>query len=153
MIFFTTDELQLEIDLLNWYRGEAAKRGYVDADVVQSSADDSRVMNVFVRDAAEDILIWANVNDAKLMLDLTDEGVLFTLEKVRADREYLVPVLRAAMRKYIVAYVRFRWMATVKPEWTDGVELDRFRYDIERLIKGVKDYGRIRRRSTNLAGI
>ena len=153
MIFFTTDELRLEIDLLNYYKGEAAKRGDMDADVVQSSADDTRVMNIFIRDAAEDILIWANVNDARLTLDITDEGILFGLTPVRADKEYLVPVLKAAIRKYIVAYVRFRWLATVKPEWAVGIELDRFRYDIERFIKSIRDYGTVRRRATNLAGI
>ncbi len=153
MIFFTTDELRQEIDLLNWYRGEAAKRGDVNADVAQSSVDDNRVMGIFLRDAAEDILIWANVNDARLTLNVTDEGLSFDLQPLDSEKEYLIPVLRAAMRKYIVTYVRFRWLLTVKPEWTDGISLERFRYDIERLVRSVLKYGRVRRRSTNLAGI
>lgn len=153
MIYFTTDELRLEIDLLNWYRGEAAKRNDLDADVAQSSVDDNRVMGVFLRDAAEDILIWGNVNDARLTLSVTDESLSFDLHPLDREKEYLIPVLRAAMRKYIVAYVRFRWLLTVKPEWTDGTGLDRYRFDIERLIKSVLKYEKVRRRATNLAGI
>lgn len=152
MILYIEDLLR-EINILNWYRGESAKRGEPDAVVVQSGADEQDALMYHVRAAVNVVVLLANPNKVKFACEYADDALHFSLSPVRVGREYLMEVLRNAIRQFIVYEVRRLWMMTVRPEWADASLREELLASIRMAMSGVTTQNRVRRRATDLAGI
>ena len=152
MILYVEDLLK-EINILNWYRGEAAKRGDVDADVVQSDAGTQDAMLHFIRKAVTDILVFLNSGNMKFTCETDNDKLIFELTPIREDKRYMLDVLKEAIRQYIVFEVRLLWMMTVRPEWANASFRNELKDNIISAFSCVAGGERVRRRSTNLAGI
>lgn len=152
MILYIEDLLR-EINILNFYKGEAAKRGDMNADVVQSDAGQQDVMGYFIRKVVTDILIFLNNGSVAFTCENKDDQLRFTLNPIREDRPHMKDVLKEAIRQYIVFEVRRLWMMTVRPEWADHSIREELRWDIKTAFSAVAKYEKVRRRATNLAGI
>lgn len=148
------EDLLREINILNWYRGEAAKRVDISADLVQSGSDQQDALKSHIRSAVTDILLFANSNRVKFTCEVADDALNFSLEPLRAGREYMKDILREAIRQYIIYEVRRLWMMMMRPEWADASLREELRQNIKSAMSAVTAGGeRIRRRPTDLAGI
>lgn len=153
MIIYIEDLLR-EINLLNWYRGEAAKRVDENADFVQSDIDQQDVLLNHIRNAVTDILLFPNANRVKFTCQHREDALVFDLSPLRVGREHLLEILKEAVRQYIVYEVRRLWMKTVRPEWADASIREELRRNIRDAMSAVTAGGnRVRRRPTDLAGI
>lgn len=154
MIILYIEDLIKEINILNWYRGEAAKRVDVNADIVQSDTDQQDALLYHIRNAVTDILLFANANRVKFTCEHRDDALKFDLSPIREGREHIIDILKGAIRQYIVYEVRRLWMMTVRPEWADASIREELRRNIKDAMSAVTAGGnRVRRRPTDLAGI
>lgn len=154
MIILYIEDLLKEINILNWYRGEAAKRVDVNADIVQSDTDQQDALSYHIRNAVTDILLFANMNRVKFTCEHRDDALIFELSPIREGREHIIDILKGAIRQYIVYEVRRLWMMTVRPEWADASIREELRRNIKDAMSAVTAGGnRVRRRPTDLAGI
>ena len=119
MILYIED-LEREINLVNYYKGEAAKRGDINADVVQSDAGQQDVMGYFMRKAVTDVLLLLETGSTKFTYKTDSDKLVFELSPVNEDKRYMLDVLKEAIRQYLVYEVRRLWMMTVRPEWADS---------------------------------
>lgn len=150
MILYIED-LFREINILNWYRGEAVKRHDDSADLVQSDIDQQDALMYHMRNAVVDVLSLANPNNIKFTCDYSDDQLKFSISPVREGREYLLELLKNCIRQFIVAEVRRLWMMNMRPEWADNTKR-------ESLIKNIKDAmgactmigNRVRRRAATM---
>ena len=150
MIIFIEDLLR-EINILNWYRGEAAKRTDVNADLVQSDSDQQDAILYHLRNAVVDVLQFANPNRVKFICDYEDDALKFSISPVREGREYMLDILKESIRQYLVFEVRRLWMMTVRPEWADDSLRASLRTNILEAINSSTTGGnRVRRRATTM---
>lgn len=147
------DDLLKEIDVLNWYRGEAEKRGDSSAAVVQSDKDSQDAMLYFIRKSVTDVLLLLNTGSSMFTCTSDDDILVFNLSPVREDRRYMLDVLKEAIRQYIVFEVRRLWMMTVRPAWADSSIREELRNNMRDASRSVSKGETVRRRATNLAGI
>jgi hypothetical protein len=149
MIIFIEDLLR-EINILNWYRGEAAKRTDVNADLVQSDSDQQDALLYHLRNAVNDVLMFANPNRVKFICDYEDDRLVFSISPVREGREYLLDILKESIRQYLVFEVRRLWMMTVRPEWADDSLREPLRANILEAMNNSTSGNKVRRRATTM---
>ena len=148
MILYKEDILR-EVNILNWYKGEAAKNGDADAVFVQSDADTQDALLYHMRNAVNDVLLFANANRVKFTCEQKDDYLSFSLSPLREGREHLLDVLKEAIRQYIVYEVRRLWMMEVKPGWADSSLRESLRENIRQAMNDVTAMGeKVRRRYT-----
>ena len=143
------EDIKREVDILNWYKGEAKKHGDIEAVVVQTDADTQDVFSYHLRSAVTDVLTFANANRVKFTCEHKDDRLAFSLSPLREGREYLLELLKEAIRQYLVYEVRRLWMTNVKPEWADASLRESLRENIRQVMNDVTSMGKkIRRRYT-----
>ena len=131
MILYIEDLLR-EINILNWYKGEAVKRNDENADKIQTDCDTQDALMYHLRNAVTDVLSLANPNNLKFTCDYSDDRLKFSLSPIREGREYMLELLKNCIRQYLVAEVRRLWMRNVRPEWADASKH-------ESLLKNIRD--------------
>ena len=150
MIIYIEDLLR-EIDIKNWYRGEASKNGDESAVFVQSGKDTQDVMMFYIRGAVNDVLLMANANRVVFRCEYKDDALNFTIEPLRAGREHLLAVLKESVRLYIVYEARRLWMMNIRPEWADASLREALRLNIREAMNGVTALGnKVRRRAATM---
>ena len=152
MILYIED-LLADINVMNWYRGEAEKRNDVNADLVQSDITNQDVILEFVKTAVNDVLLMANPNRVKFLCEYKDDALAFSLSPLRDGREHLMGVLKEAIRIYIITEVRRLWMMTMKPEWADDTLRGELKVRIMDAMNAVTDRGEIVRRRYSTMGL
>lgn len=149
MILYIED-LFREINILNWYRGEAAKNGDPNAVFVQSNQDTEDALLYYLRNAVNDVLQFANPNRVKFTCKYEDDALKFSISPVREGREYLLDVLKESIRQYLVFEVRRLWMMTVRPEWADDSLRASLRANILEAMNNSTKGNKVRRRATTM---
>ena len=149
MILYIED-LKREIDILNWYRGEAVKRNDENADKVQSNADTQDAIMYHLRSAVVDVLQFANPNRVKFTCKYEDDALKFSISPVREGREYLLDILKESIRQYLVFEVRRLWMMNIRPEWADDSLRASLRANILEAMNSSTKGNKVRRRATTM---
>lgn len=150
MLLYVEDIIR-EVDLLNWYRGEASKRMDENADLVQSSREQQDVVMDLMRGVVTDVLLLANHNRVRFSCDYVDDMLKFDLSPIREERRYLLRVLKEALRRYIVYEIRRLWMTLMRPEWAETSMRESLRQDIRDVLNACTTMGeRVRRRATTM---
>ena len=146
------EELLREVNILNWYRGEAAKNGGdMSADVVQSDIDEQEAMMGYIKGAVNTVLLLANSNRVEFRCERKDDALHFSIAPVREGKEYLLEVLKEAIRLFLVAEVRLMWMLNIRKEWADATMRDMLIMNIREAMSAVTSMGnKIRRRATTM---
>lgn len=143
------EDIKREVDILNWYKGEAKKHGDIEAVVVQTDADTHDVFSYHLRSAVTDVLAFANANRVKFTCEYKDDKLAFSISPLREGREYLLGLLKEAIRQYLVYEVRRRWMMEVREEWADSSLRESLRENIRQVMNDVTAMGKkVRRRYT-----
>lgn len=152
MILHIEDILR-EINILNWYRGEAAKNGDPTAVFVQTNEETQDALLYHLRSAVNDLLLFANPNRVKFTCKYEDDALRFSISPVREGREYLLDILREGIRQYLIYEVRRLWMMTVRPEWADSTLRESMRMNIKDAMSSVTSMGNKVRRRAAIMGI
>ena len=146
MILYIEDILK-EVNILNWYKGEQAKAGDSAAVFMQSDADAQDALLYHLRNAVTDVLQFANANRVKFTCEHKDDALMFSLSPLREGREYLLDILKEAIRQYLVYEVRRLWLTNVKPELADSSLRESLRENIRKAMNDVTAMGeKVRRR-------
>ena len=149
MILYIED-LYREINILNWYRGEAAKNGDPNAVFVQSNQDTQDALRYHLRNVVNDVVQFANPNRVKFTCKYEDDALKFSISPVREGREYLLDVLKEAIRQYLVFEVRRLWMMNIRPEWADDSLRTSLRANILEAMNNSTKGNKVRRRATTM---
>ena len=145
------EDMKREIDILNWYKGEAAKRADLDAALVQSGNDQQDAILYHLRSAVTDILVDANSNRVKFTCAYDDDALTFSLSPLREGKEYMLDILKEALRQYLVYEVRRLWMMNMRPEWADASLKGRLQQNIRDAMSASTSMGaKVRRRATTM---
>lgn len=148
MILYIEDLLR-KINIKNWYLGEARKNADPDAVFVQSDADAQDILLDYMQTVVNDVLLFANANRVKLTCEQMDDMLTFSLSPLREGREYLLDVLKNAIKQYLVYEIRRLWMMEMKPEWADSSLRESLRENIRQAMNDVTAMGeKVRRRYT-----
>ena len=146
MIIYIED-LFREINILNWYKGEAAKNGVPDATAAETNADTQDALMFHLRSAITDMLSLANLNWMKFTCEYKDDSLEFSLSPLREGRDYLLELLKNCIRQYLVYEVRRLWMMNVRPDWADASMRESLRQNIKDAMTAcTKPKERVRRR-------
>lgn len=146
--------LQRQIDLLTYYRGEAAKREDVNADLQQTSEDNADVLKGFLATACNNAAALCAKRMVTVDYSLTDTALLFHLSPTHEENVYLVPLLKKALEDYLVNHCIYEWMLTMREEWAlTYLHLQPACEASLEKIMAMLYRRRVRRRSTDLAGI
>lgn len=146
MIIYIED-LFREINILNWYKGEAAKNGVPDATAAETNADTQDALMFHLRSAITDMLSLANLNWMKFTCEYKDDSLEFSLSPLREGRDYLLELLKNCIRQYLVYEVRRLWMMNVRPDWADASMRESLRQNIKDTMAAcTKPKERVRRR-------
>ena len=146
MIIYIED-LFREINILNWYKGEAVKNGDPDATAAETNADTQDALIYHLRDAVTDMLSLANLNWMKFTCEYKDDSLIFSLSPLREGREYLLELLKNCIRQYLVYEVRRLWLMNVRPDWADATKRESLRENIRQVMNDATSMGvKVRRR-------
>lgn len=146
MILYIEDLLR-EINILNWYKGEAVKRNDENADKIQTNCDTQDALMYHMRDAVTDVLSFANLNWMKFTCEHKDDSLIFSLSPLREGREHLLELLKNCIRQYLVYEVRRLWMMNVRPDWADATKRESLRENIRQVMNDATSMGvKVRRR-------
>lgn len=141
------EDIKREVDILNWYKGEARKHGDSEAAIVQSDADTQDAFMYQLRNAVTDILTFANANRVKFTCEHKDDMLTFSISPLREGREYLLDLLKETIRQYLVYEVRRLWMMEVRQEWADSSLRESLRENIRQVMNDATSMGvKVRRR-------
>lgn len=152
MIIYIEDILR-EVDILNWYRGEAAKQKEPEAVVTQSNSETQDAMLYHLRQAVVEVLNLANANRVKFTCENKDDALVFSLSPLRAGREYCLSILKECIRLFLVAEVRRLWMMNIRPEWADATMRESLLANIRKVMNDATAMGEKVRRRCAIMGI
>ena len=148
-------ELQQQIDLRNFYMGESAKRNDKDADTIQSSKEDEDLLITFTHTACNALVTAVALRFPSISYTIDEKEIVIEFETPDGSRNYLLPVLERATLDYLVNETRVQWLLLRRPEMAKSSISLRPELCSNVLFTFAKLYNnkKIRRRSTNLAGI
>ena len=142
-ILIKRDELQQQIDLKNYYLGDAAKRKDVDADTLQSSNDEKELFVMFITRALNELVTAVALRFSSITYTIEDEYIELTFETAGEGRPHLLPLLKQAITDYLVNETLMPYM----------IMRQSLESNVQHLFAKFYNSTPVRRRSTNLAGI
>ena len=147
MMTIGIDELLREIDVLNWYRGEALKRGEETAVMVQTAREQQTAMMYHMETARTMMMARVNTQRVRMTCDVDGEEMTFTLTPIRRGKEYLLEMIRGMIKQYLVAETRRLWMMNINPQWADATMRETMEMNLTEMIALATDAGpKVRRR-------
>ncbi|MBO7302525.1 MAG: hypothetical protein J6U58_07460 [Bacteroidaceae bacterium] len=148
-------DLRQQIDLRNFYMGESAKRNDINADTMQSSNDDEKLLLMFTQRACNELITTVAVRFPSITSNADTENITITFESETTPPQHLLTMLKQAISDYIVNDVNMHWLLTVKPEMAQtNISLRSVLYsNVQMMFAKIYNRQKLRRRSTNLAGI
>lgn len=145
MILYIEDLLR-EVNIKNWYLGEARKKADNDAVFVQSDVDAQDILLYHLRQAVVSVLQMANNNRVVFTCDYKDDALVFAISPIRQGREHLIGLLKESIRLFLVAEIRLLWMMNTKPEWADATMREGLIANIRQAMNDVTFGEKVRRR-------
>lgn len=147
--------LQQQIDLKNYYMGESAKRKDIDADTIQSNKDDEELLRTFASEAANGLVTAVALRFPYIAWRMEEGYLSFTFESTDNSRAHLLPMLKQAVIDYLVNEIGMQWLLLRQPQMAQtNISLKNILYNnVQQLFAKFYNRSKVRRRSTDLAGI
>ncbi len=154
-IIIGKDGLLRQIDLRNYYMGEAAKRKDIDAVTIQSSKDDEELLYMFMTKACNELVTAVALRFPFISTSTDNDELGITFETECEYPSYLLPLLQQSITDYLVNEVTAQWLLTRRPEMAQShISLRAALYsNVQQMFAKIYGRRRIRRRATDLAGI
>ena len=155
IITIQKSELQQQIDLRNHYMGESAKRKDKDADTIQSSKDDEDLLLIFTKRACNELVTAVALRFSSIEYTIEKNSIVFKFETQGGERSHLLPILKQAILDFLVNETTMHWMLLRSPQMAQTyISLRAGLYsNVQFAFAKMYNSKKIRRRSTNLAGI
>ena len=147
--------LQRQIDLENYYMGDAAKRKDIDAATIQSSKEDEELLYMLIEKACNELITTVALRFPYITTIAGEENVEITFESVCDYPSHLLPLLQQAVTDYLVNETITRWLLLRRPEMAQSRILLRTSLynNVQNLFAKIYNRQKRRRRPTDLAGI
>ena len=135
--------------------GESAKRKDRDADTIQSSKDDEDLLIAFTRTACNELVTAVALRFPSISYTIEKKEIIFEFETQDDSRSHLLPMLTQAISDYLVNETIMHWLLLRRPEFAQTtISLSKSLYNnVLFMFAKIYNTKKIRRRSTNLAGI
>lgn len=149
------NELQQQINLRNYYMGEAAKRKDPDTATIQSCTDDEELLYMFMKRACNELLTAVALRFPYIYGSVGNENIEITFDTETGYPEHLLPMLQQAVTDYFVNESIMQWLLLRSPEMAQSyISLRSSLYNnIQHLFGKIYSHKKLRRRTTDLAGI
>ena len=154
-ILIRRNELQQQIDLRNYYMGDAAKRKELDAVSIQSSKDDEQLLYMFISKACNELVTAVALRFPYISANINADNVEISFETRHDFPQHLLPLLQQSINDYIVNEAITQWLLVRRPEMAHSNIAARANlyYNVQHTFAKIYNRQKIRRRSTDLAGI
>ena len=154
-IIIDRNALQQQVDLRNYYMGEAIKRNDLNADVVQSNAEDKDLFLMFLKEACNELLSAVALRFVSLSYEIDKEYILITIESEGNIQPHIIPLLKQSINDYLVNELVLQWLLMRRPEVASNyISLRPILYNnVQQQLAKLSYTRKVRRRSTDLAGI
>ncbi|MBR2318505.1 MAG: hypothetical protein IKA52_02385 [Bacteroidaceae bacterium] len=154
-ILIKRSELQRQIDLKNYYMGESAKRKEIDATTIQSSKDDEELLYTFIQRACNELVTAVALRFPFIGVTTGDEDIEISFVTESSFPAHLTELLQQAISDYLVNETITQWLLLRRPEMAQSyISLRTSLYvNVQHLFGKIYSRKKIRRRSTDLAGI
>lgn len=154
-ILIKKNELQQQINLKNFYMGEAAKRKDADADTLQSSNDDNELFVMFLKRALNELISAVALRFSSITYNIDNEFIEINFETTGKSRNHLLPMLKQAITDYLVNELLMHWLQLRQPIMAQAyIAMRAILYrNVQQLFAKFYNNTPTRRRATDLAGI
>ncbi len=154
-ILIKKNELQQQINLKNFYMGEAAKRKDADADTLQSSNDDNELFVMFLKRALNELISAVALRFSSITYNIDNEFIEISFETGGKSRKHLLPMLKQAITDYLVNELLMHWLQLRQPIMAQAYIAMRaiLHQNVQQLFAKFYNNTPTRRRATDLAGI
>ena len=144
-----------QINLENYYMGDAAKRKDIDAATIQSSKEDEELLYMQVEKACNELITAVALRFPYITTIAGGENVEITFETVCDFPNHLLPLLQQAVTDYLVNETVTQWLLLRRPEMAQSRILLRTSLynNVQNLFAKIYNRQKRRRRPTDLAGI
>ena len=154
-IMIDHNALQQQVDLRNYYMGEAIKRNDLNADTLQSNALDKDLFLIFLREACNELLSTVALRFASISYDIDKDYIVITIESEGEIRQHILPMLKQSINDYLVNELALQWLLLRRPDSAGNyISLRTALFqNVQQQLAKLSHTRKIRRRSTDLAGI
>ena len=154
-IIIDRNALQQQVDLRNHYMGDAIKRADLNADTIQSSAEERDLFLIFLREACNELLSTVALRFASVTYDIDKDYILITIESDGEAPQHILPLLKQSINDYIVNELTLQWLLLRRPDAASSYITLRptLFQNVQQQLAKMSRTKKVRRRSTNLAGI
>lgn len=149
------NELQQQLDLRNYYMGEAAKRNNIEADTMQSSEDDKELFSMFAKQACNSLISAVAIRYPHTNYSINDKEIKFVFEASRDSHIQMLSMLQQAILDYLVNEINMQWLLHRQPQMAQtNISLRGSLYqNVMQLFSRICNPQKLHRRATDLAGI
>lgn len=149
------NELQQQLDLRNYYMGEAAKRKDIEADTMQSSKDDRELLSMFASQACNALVSAVALRSPQTGFSNSDNEITFQFKADGGNNPQMLSMLQQAIIDYLVNEINMQWLLHRQPQMAQtNISLRGSLFqNAMQLFTKICNPQKIRRRATDLAGI
>ena len=154
-IIIDRNALQQQVDLRNHYMGDAIKRADLNADTIQSCAEERDLFLIFLREACNELLSTVALRFASVTYDIDKDYILITIESDGEAPQHILPLLKQSINDYLVNELTLQWLLLRRPDAASSYITLRptLFQNVQQQLAKMSRTKKVRRRSTNLAGI
>lgn len=135
--------------------GDAIKRADLNADTIQSSAEERDLFLIFLRKACNELLSTVALRFASVTYDIDKDYILITIESDGEAPQHILPLLKQSINDYLVNELTLQWLLLRRPDAASSYITLRptLFQNVQQQLAKMSRTKKVRRRSTNLAGI
>ncbi len=154
-IILDRETIEQQVHLRNYYMGEAAKRTNINADTVESCADEKELFEQFLTAALNELVSSVALRFSSASYSIEPQYVCITFTTHNSSRQALLPQLRQATSDYLVNEITLQWLLLRNPQMANSyISLRATLYNnVQQHFAKFSNLKKVRRRATDLAGI
>ena len=153
-IVIENEELRHQIDLRTHYHSEGEKRKDLNADIGETTNDDEELIDTFIDSAVNELVAAQSGRFEGMSCRIDDNYIDVRFVSGDDTRSNLLPILKQAITDYIINEIMTQWTLIRYPAWSQSyIAMRNNHFSRVRELFAAFCNRKIRRRSTNLAGI
>lgn len=154
-ILIERDGLRQQVDLRNHYMGESLKRTDLNADTIESSADDEDLFEMFLKRACNELTASVALRFPSVNCNIDKDYISFEFIIDGNARENIIPLLKQSVTDYLVNELIMQWLLLRMPGAAQSYISMRtlLHNNVQQQFAKLYGCSRIHRRATDLAGI
>ena len=135
--------------------GDAIKRADLNADTIQSCAEERDLFLIFLREACNELLSTVALRFASVTYDIDKDYILITIESDGEAPQHILPLLKQSINDYLVNELTLQWLLLRRPDAASSYITLRptLFQNVQQQLAKMSRTKKVRRRSTNLAGL